>query len=318
MIADLVSIIIPCYNGEEYLAKTLDSILNQTYKKLEIFFVNDGSIDKTEKIALEYKEKFEKNDMKFNYIYQENQGQAAAINNVLKLINGNFLTWPDSDDLLTPNSIEKRVNFLKENKDYGFVRNAVEIREFKTERKISEFRLYKDINENIFEDLIYCNNVFFSPVSYMVNTRFFKLVNPEMEIYPSRAGQNLQMLLPLAYKYKCGYIDEYLCTYYIRNNSDSRHKHDTLEKSIFEYDNHVDVLKKTLTKIGVYDEYKDYINFKFIRLKLNSSYRFENYKFIKKFYEELKNGKQLSIKDRIKFMIKNNAILNFMYKKIKR
>ena len=178
MIADLVSIIIPCYNGEEYLAKTLDSILNQTYKKLEIFFVNDGSIDKTEKIALEYKEKFEKNDIKFNYIYQENQGQAAAINNVLKLINGNFLTWPDSDDLLTPNSIEKRVNFLKENKDYGFVRNAVEIREFKTERKISEFRLYTDINENIFEDLIYCNNVFFSPVSYMVNTRFFKLVNP--------------------------------------------------------------------------------------------------------------------------------------------
>lgn len=317
MISNLVSIIIPCYNGEKYLEKTFNCILNQTYKNLEIFFINDGSIDKTEKIALKYKKIFTENKMIFNYIYQENQGQAAAVNNALKLINGEFLTWPDSDDIMTKDSIEKRVNFLKKNKEYGIVRNAVEIRDYDSDKKIGEFRLSNNINENIFEDLINCKNVFFSPISYMVSVEKFRIANPKMEIYPSRAGQNLQMLLPIAYKYKCGYIDEFLCTYYIRKNSYSRNKHDTLEKSINEYNNHIDVLKNTLESIGVYKKYEELIKYKFLRLKLNSALNFKDFILAKKLYEELKDDNQLKYKDKINFFIKKNKMLSFTSKKIK-
>ena len=319
MVKDLVSIIMPCYNGEEFLEKTLDSILNQTYKNLEIFFVNDGSTDKTEKIALEYKNKFENNGIKFNYIYQKNQGQGSAVNNALKLINGEFLTWPDSDDTMTRDSIEKRVDFLKKNKEYGLVRNAVEIREFKTDKKVDEFRLYKNINENIFEDLIFLKNVYFAPISYMVNVQKFKKANPKMEIYhPKGVGQNLQMLLPIAYKYKCGYIDEYLCTYYIRDDSHSRHTLDNLERASKVYSMHTDILEKVLKEIGIYEKYEEPIRYNFIKRKLDLAYELQDYSAAKSFYNELKVNKQLTTKDKIKFLIRNNAILNLVYKKCKR
>ena len=65
----LISVIMPIYNAEKYLKKAIDSILNQTYKNLEIIIVNDGSNDDTESIIQSYKEK----DDRIRYIYQKNQ-----------------------------------------------------------------------------------------------------------------------------------------------------------------------------------------------------------------------------------------------------
>lgn len=88
----LVSIITPCYNGEKYLAKFLDSILAQTYNNLEFIFINDGSVDNTEAIFDSYKNKFEKRQIKYRYIKQVNQGQAAAVNAGLKIASGKYIT----------------------------------------------------------------------------------------------------------------------------------------------------------------------------------------------------------------------------------
>ena len=64
----LVSIITPCYNGEKFLERFLDSVLNQTYENIELILVNDGSTDKTDDIANKYKNKFDERDYAYIYI----------------------------------------------------------------------------------------------------------------------------------------------------------------------------------------------------------------------------------------------------------
>ena len=74
----LVSVITPCYNGEAYLDRYFNSILNQTYRPLELIFVNDGSTDRTAEIAERYAPVLKESDISFIYLHQENAGQAAA------------------------------------------------------------------------------------------------------------------------------------------------------------------------------------------------------------------------------------------------
>ena len=76
----LVSIITPCYNGETFLHRYFESILAQTYPNLELIFVNDGSTDKTEEIAMSYQKKLCEKGIRYIYLEQENAGQAAALN----------------------------------------------------------------------------------------------------------------------------------------------------------------------------------------------------------------------------------------------
>ncbi|MDD7740974.1 MAG: glycosyltransferase family A protein, partial [Lachnospiraceae bacterium] len=74
----LVSIVTPCYNGEKYIGRFLESIIRQSYSKLELVIINDGSTDETERVIYDYQEKLEQRDIQFVYQYQENAGQAAA------------------------------------------------------------------------------------------------------------------------------------------------------------------------------------------------------------------------------------------------
>ena len=114
----LVSIITPCYNGESFLERYYESVLAQTYSELELTFVNDGSTDGTEKIALSYESRFRQKGIRYIYIKQENRGQASALNRGLKLFHGEYLTWPDSDDIIMPEFIEKKVSFLQTHPKY--------------------------------------------------------------------------------------------------------------------------------------------------------------------------------------------------------
>ncbi len=84
MIKDLVTVMIPCFNGETYLNKCFECLMNQDYKQVQLIVINDGSTDGSEKIILSYKEKIEKKGWQFLYLYQSNGGAAAAINNGLK------------------------------------------------------------------------------------------------------------------------------------------------------------------------------------------------------------------------------------------
>ena len=95
----LVSVIIPVYNVEKYLDKCLDSIINQTYKNLEIICINDGSIDSSFEILQKYAQK----DNRIKLVNQENKGLGATRNVGLEIAEGEFISFIDSDDFVDKN-----------------------------------------------------------------------------------------------------------------------------------------------------------------------------------------------------------------------
>lgn len=106
----LVSIIIPIYNGSNYMKEAIDSALNQTYKNIEIIVINDGSNDNgaTERIALSY-------GKKIRYYSKENGGVATALNLGIKKMNGEYFSWLSHDDVYYPNKIHSQINYLERN-----------------------------------------------------------------------------------------------------------------------------------------------------------------------------------------------------------
>ena len=107
----LVSVIIPLYNAAPYVAQTLESVLNQSWTRLEVFVVNDGSKDEGPDIA----RRFESRQLKV--IDQANAGASAARNTGLRLAQGDYVQFLDADDLLSPNKIEAQLELLKDNKN---------------------------------------------------------------------------------------------------------------------------------------------------------------------------------------------------------
>lgn len=103
IINDLISVIIPIYNREKVLHKSVDSILNQTYKKLEIILVDDGSTDNSGIICRNYA----KQDSRVRVIHQENNGVSSARNIGTKNSTGEFIYYLDSDDVASPHLLEK-------------------------------------------------------------------------------------------------------------------------------------------------------------------------------------------------------------------
>jgi len=112
----LVSIIIPVYNGANYMKEAIDSAIAQTYKNIEIIVVNDGSIDdgKTEEIALQYGDKI-------RYFKKENGGSSSALNYGILKMNGQFFSWLSHDDVYMPDKIEKQIQIASQYADQDLI-----------------------------------------------------------------------------------------------------------------------------------------------------------------------------------------------------
>lgn len=106
-----VSVVVPVYNVEKYLKRCIDSIVNQTYKFLDIILVDDGSRDDSGAICEEYKERFNN----IRVIHQENQGLSSARNIGLTMARGEYITFIDSDDWIASDMIQKMLHLIKEN-----------------------------------------------------------------------------------------------------------------------------------------------------------------------------------------------------------
>jgi len=124
-VSNLVSIVITNYNNGKYLVECLDSIINQTYKNIEIVFIDDGSTDNSETIVKKWvRENSKKLTHKsmFNYIkIPRNIGFAGALNLGFYMSKGEYIAVQDSDDISHEKRIEKQVDFLKKNPNVSVV-----------------------------------------------------------------------------------------------------------------------------------------------------------------------------------------------------
>ena len=107
---ELISVIIPVYNVEKFLPYSLERVINQTYKNLEIILINDGSTDGSKAIC----EKYAKNDKRIKLLSQKNQGAAVARNTGLEVSSGEYIGFVDSDDVISLEFYECLYKLLKE------------------------------------------------------------------------------------------------------------------------------------------------------------------------------------------------------------
>ena len=152
----LISIIIPVYNAEKYLVKCLDSVVNQTYRSLEIILVDDGSTDKSPEICEEYAE----NDSRIVVIHKRNNNDASARNVGLDIFKGEYVAFVDSDDYTEPDYIEYLYNLLKDNKVDISCCSYTEIDEYGNYKKIKKDEnqiIYG--NKNCIKDIINHENI---------------------------------------------------------------------------------------------------------------------------------------------------------------
>lgn len=151
-----VSVIVPVYNTEKYLARCIDSILAQTHKDLQIILVDDGSTDKSGEIC----DSYAKADNRIIAIHQENSGVSKARNAGIDVANGDYIAFVDSDDTIRPDMYESLLGIAKKTgadivtSDFIFNGNNVK-------NSLDENSLYdeKRIKEEVLPQFTYSNSI---------------------------------------------------------------------------------------------------------------------------------------------------------------
>ncbi len=232
---ELISIIIPVYNCQNYLKRCLDSVFLQDYSNYEVICIDDGSTDDSAQIAKEYN---------VRYYYQENSGQAVARNKGIELAKGEWLCFVDSDDAIQPNYLSKM---------YKATNNDIDIVVCRIKR-INEDGSY---NIDVMKSLGIINNKEALVTVNLGPTN--KLIRKEV-IKDSRfAGDKLRfedVLFTtelLANSRHINIIDDILYDYYIRENSTMRKFDNTL--------NDIFIILDRLINKPFYKDYKDEIDY---------------------------------------------------------
>lgn len=197
-IMPLVSIIIPVYNGSDYLGEAIDSALVQTYKNVEVIVVNDGSDDdgRSAAIGRSY-------GNKIRYFEKENGGVSSALNYGLKLMQGDFFSWLSHDDLYYPEKIEKQLSHYQKFPGKTIIFSDSDLINANG-RIISKAKPLMINQEKIYYDLI-ANNIFLSGCTLLIPVTAFSEVGVFTSTY--RTVQDYEMWLRMI---NAGYRLQYL------------------------------------------------------------------------------------------------------------
>lgn len=298
-----ISIIIPVYNSEKYLEKCLKSVINQTYKNLEIIIVNDGSTDKSIEICKKIKER----DNRILILDLQNGGVSYARNNGIKIATGAYIGFVDSDDYLKEDFVEKLYNGTDNGRNDMVICGYTCFDGSKKEenKKNIEEKLYE--KEDFLEDFVKLKN------AGMINTPWNKLTKSEIvkkyefnEHYVNGEDYLFNLDL-LSESKKIKTINS--CSYMYRDNeSGVTHKIKVSYNSHCELDNMLSILeieKNKLIKVGISD---NEIN------ELFSNKAFSIFKYVTRniaFNPVNKKEKDKKYKN----LIKNTTLKELVYKK---
>ena len=260
-----VSIIVPVYNSEKFLKKCIESMINQTYKDIEIIIIDDGSKDNSREIIQEYQNK----DSRIKYLYQKNSGQAVARNNGIKVSIGEFISFLDSDDYIDTEMIEKLYNkAIKENTDI-VVCDALKVYDDRPSEILKGLKFeISDIKKKYIISSAGPWGKLIKKNTITENNLFFKenIIYEDFAVVPAYA----------LFAKKISYIEEPLYLYYQRvgstMNQESYNK--KFEDIFVAYDNLTNIFKDA-------KQYDDYIEeFKYLYLEhllRGASFRFLKY-----------------------------------------
>ena len=209
-----VSVIIPTYNRGNLIIKSIKSVLNQTFKNLEVIVIDDGSSDNTEHLVNKI------TDKRLKYVkLSSNKGSSNARNIGIKNANGQFISFQDSDDIFYPNKIEKQLkNIINRNSILDFCKINViynSTYSYLIPNKRQENSILKG---DIFNELISRGN-FISTQAMLIRTNYMK--KHLFDIYMPRL-QDYDVILGMIPKVKISYTKEVLVDLHIQNNSITR------------------------------------------------------------------------------------------------
>ena len=183
-----VSVVIPVYNGENYLRLALESVLRQTFQDLEIIVIDDGSKDSTPDIAQSFGERV-------RYVRQENAGVAAAVNHGIRLARGRYFAWLSHDDLWAPEKLSAQLEALQ--RVDGPAVCYTDIKLIDGEGKVFDEKELPLPNRNeIVRAILRLEPVLYAAYSLVCEVRCFEQVGPYD--LKKRHTQDADMLLRLA------------------------------------------------------------------------------------------------------------------------
>lgn len=216
----MVSIIIPVFNGEKFISHAIKSILNQTYKNIEIIVIDDGSIDKTADIVKDFD--------KIRYIHQNNKGPAASRNLGMALSRGEYIAFLDADDLYEPEKIQKQIQILEKYKEIDVVYTDMKLVD-------ENLQFIKYINSDYiieygksFLAMLLFRQIVPIPHSIMIRRKCYD----EGIKYDERLihAEDYEFIIRLAEKHKFKYLQEPLYIYR-RHEGNLTNKHESQVKS---------------------------------------------------------------------------------------
>ena len=275
-----VSIIIPVYNSYKNLNRCLDSVINQTYKNIEIIIINDGSTDRSLDILNEYKKK----DNRIKVYTIKNSGVSYARNYGIKKSNGEYIMFIDSDDYIELNMVEKMMNSLVSNKvDIVRCNNFVEEKTNYVESYYLKNKLVNKIDSNIISDIITSKLLTYCCVLLVKKDVLLKtnLFNVDLKIYEDRV-----FYLELFLKAKNVYFMEDVLYHYVTNNNGCTKSNKNITRHLFDTINGWKIINDILEKEN-YNELIIILNTKYLYMIIG--YLFASYKYNTKKFKEIYN-----------------------------
>ena len=205
-----VSIIIPTYNRANLLSRAIKSILNQTFKDFELIIVDDGSTDNTRQVV----EKFQKEDSRIKYIWQENSGAPARPKNTgIKNSTGEYIAFLDDDDEWLPEKLEKQLKLFEnsEKNNLGFVGCNFYINE-DNKTKLYKIPKMKNVFKNLLEGVV---------INGSSGIMIKKLVIGNVGLFDEnfKSSEDWDLWIRISQKYDFDFIKEFLFKRYFHGGN---------------------------------------------------------------------------------------------------
>lgn len=231
----LVSVLLPCLNGENYLAECIDSVLRQTYANFELIIIDDGSEDKTATIIKRYKDKRIR-----TYYSKHSRGVVESLNQGIKMASGKYIARIDADDIMHEDRLYKQAKYLEDNEKEGVALVGSYHYVINQMGRIVGFKQYPVSYGEIMGTMLFQNP--FSHPTVMFRADVVREINYSSK-YPH--AEDYHLWFNILRSFKAANLPEYLTYYRVHDKSVSKQQQDMQRESV------ADLLSAKLDKLSI-------------------------------------------------------------------